>query len=118
MWGCFRSQKRYFYCNIENGQTQWHYPVSDVNVSEPSDDAMDISMTPPPPEEDDKLELVPPPPPQISKAPTPPPPVISSSSDNVTESVKVLPKSDSDVSQKKVYCYQLQIKAQYDIVML
>lgn len=78
--GCFRSQKRYFYCNIETGQTQWQYPEMDVHNG--SDDAMDISTTPPPPEEADKiLILEPPPPPRITRASTPPPPIISSTED-------------------------------------
>lgn len=104
MWGCFRSQKRYFYCNIETGQTQWHYPVNDVNVSEPSDDAMDISTTPPPPDDEDKSQLIPPPPPRISKTLTPPTPLInsSSSSNNVKEPVTVTTKSEGDASQLNV----------------
>lgn len=76
MVGCCRSQKRYFYCNKETGQTQWDYPESDLNAS---DDAMDISTTPPPPEDVNNkiIEIIAPPPPKLGRIVTPPPPIIS-----------------------------------------
>lgn len=76
--GCFRSQKRYYYYNKENGQSQWDYPESDIVRS---DDAMDISTTPPPllDEKDETLNMDPPPPPSIRKLNTPPAPNITDS---------------------------------------
>ncbi|KAJ8870719.1 hypothetical protein PR048_029744 [Dryococelus australis] len=69
-----RTYKRYYYCNLETGSTQWEYPELPGEDVVGAGDEMEICCTPPPPPATSPPP--PPPPPQISpcRDPSPPPP--------------------------------------------